>query len=58
MLALMSIRRHRLTRGETNNEIAETLGISPGPCATHIERILSKLNVSTRTAAAWQAWRG
>lgn len=42
----------RLALGETNGQIAGALGVSPGTVRTHVERILAKLGVQTRTAAA------
>lgn len=41
-----------LARGKTNNEIAELLFISLPTVKVHVRSILTKLNVSTRTAAA------
>jgi len=48
----------RITRGETDKEIAQVLGMRPTTARTHVERIRFKLQVSTRTAAAIiaQAW--
>ena len=48
----------RLTRGETDKEIAQVLGMRPTTARTHVERIRFKLQVRTRTAAAIiaQAW--
>lgn len=43
---------HWLAQGKTNNEIACILGISGHTSRTHVEKILSKLQVSTRTAVA------
>lgn len=37
--------------GLTNPDIAQRLGVSRRTVATHVERILAKLGVSTRTAA-------
>lgn len=42
----------RLALGETNAEIARGLAIRPGTAKIHVERILGKLAVTTRTAAA------
>jgi DNA-binding CsgD family transcriptional regulator len=44
-----------LPKGYTNNEIAETLGISSGTVKIHIEHILSKLDLKDRTQAAVMA---
>lgn len=41
-----------LRRGRTNGEIAELWGISSRTVSTHVERILRKLGVPNRTAAA------
>lgn len=41
-----------LMQGKTNIQISRELGISPHTGRTHVERILFKLQVSTRTAAA------
>ncbi|MDT2008108.1 helix-turn-helix transcriptional regulator [Rhodococcus opacus] len=41
-----------LTRGHTNQAIAQILTITPRTVATHIEHILSKLGVPNRAAAA------
>jgi len=48
----------RLTKGETNKQIAKALGMRPDTARTHVERIRDKLHVETRTAAAAiaQAW--
>ncbi|MDP9836981.1 DNA-binding NarL/FixJ family response regulator [Neorhizobium huautlense] len=47
----------RLTTGETNKEIARSLGIAPGTVKVHVERILDKLQVTDRTQAAVMAVR-
>ncbi len=39
-------------KGKINRDIAEILGSSPATVKKHLERILSKLGVETRTAAA------
>lgn len=44
-----------ISEGKRNNEIAMILGVSARTIGKHVENILSKLNVSTRTAAARQA---
>ncbi|RRR74155.1 MAG: DNA-binding response regulator [Candidatus Viridilinea halotolerans] len=46
-----------VTEGNTNREIAERLGISPGTVKNHVEHIIAKLNVSDRTQAAVYALR-
>jgi DNA-binding CsgD family transcriptional regulator len=43
--------------GETNDEIAHHLGISVRTAGHHVERILAKLEVPSRTAAAAVAYR-
>jgi DNA-binding CsgD family transcriptional regulator len=48
---------YRLTLGESNKEIARALGIRPGTARIHVERILGKLDVPTRAAAAAAAAR-
>lgn len=44
-----------LTRGHTNHEISELLSITPRTVATHIEHILTKLNLPNRVAVAAHA---
>ncbi|WP_310720149.1 helix-turn-helix transcriptional regulator [Streptomyces lydicus] len=44
-----------LTTGRTNREIAERLYITPRTVATHIEHILTKLDLPNRAAAAARA---
>ncbi|MFJ9854487.1 LuxR C-terminal-related transcriptional regulator [Streptomyces sp. NPDC101150] len=44
-----------LTTGHTNKQIAERLYIAPRTVATHIERILAKLDLPNRAAAAARA---
>jgi DNA-binding NarL/FixJ family response regulator len=46
-----------LTEGLTQDQIAEQLVIAPKTVATHIERILSKLGVQSRTQAVALAFR-
>jgi DNA-binding CsgD family transcriptional regulator len=46
-----------LARGASNPAIARELHVSPRTIATHVEHILEKLGVSTRTAAAGRAVR-
>jgi DNA-binding CsgD family transcriptional regulator len=41
-----------LSQGKSNAEIGEILSISPNTVRTHVERVLKKLNVENRTAAA------
>lgn len=43
--------------GQTNKEIARTLGVSPATVKAHVERIIAKLGVSDRTQAAVLAAR-
>ena len=40
-----------ITAGKANKEIADTLGISDATVKAHITKVLSKLNVSSRTEA-------
>jgi len=47
----------RLTFGETDKQIARSLGMRPATARTHVERIRGKLHVETRTAAAAIAQR-
>jgi DNA-binding NarL/FixJ family response regulator len=44
-----------LAKGKTNVEIARELVLSTGTVRTHVQRILSKLNVSGRTGAVVRA---
>lgn len=46
-----------LTQGLSNSQIADSLGVSTRTVSTHVERILNKLHVPTRTAAATNAVR-
>lgn len=41
-----------IARGKTNRDIAAILGASTGTVKKHVEHILVKLGVETRTAAA------
>ncbi|MEM9837810.1 MAG: response regulator transcription factor [Pseudomonadota bacterium] len=41
--------------GQSNKEIARTLGISPNTVKTHLSRLFSKLDVSKRTLAVRRA---
>lgn len=43
---------HWVAHGKTNRDIGEILGASPRTITKHMERILEKLGVETRTAAA------
>ncbi len=46
---------HWVTRGKTNRDIADILGAAPRTVTKHMEHILHKLGVETRTAAAAMA---
>jgi DNA-binding NarL/FixJ family response regulator len=46
-----------LARGLDQGEIAQQLGISPATVGTHIQRILTKLDVHSRTQAVALAYR-
>ncbi len=48
---------HLLVEGQSNQEIATTLSISPHTAANHVTNIMNKLGVSSRTAAATWAVR-
>jgi DNA-binding CsgD family transcriptional regulator len=41
-----------IAEGKSNGEIGTILGVSPATAKTHVERILAKLGVENRTAAA------
>ena len=41
-----------LSKGKTNRDIAQILGLSPRTVDKHLEQIYSKLGVENRTAAA------
>jgi DNA-binding NarL/FixJ family response regulator len=47
-----------LAEGHSDRQIAAALSISPKTVGNHVSRILAKLDVETRTAAATQALRG
>jgi len=44
-----------LAQGQTNREIARTLGVSVGTIKVHVQHIIAKLGVSDRTQAAVRA---
>ena len=46
---------HWVTRGKTNRDIGDILGTAPRTVTKHMEHILNKLGVETRTAAAAMA---
>lgn len=46
-----------VAKGQTNKEIARTLGVSPATVKAHVERIIAKLGVTDRTQAAVLATR-
>ena len=46
-----------IAAGRTNREIGESLYMSPKTASVHVSRILSKLDVKTRTEAAGIAYR-
>ena len=46
-----------IAEGQSNKEIAETLGVSVGTVKLHVQEILSKLSASDRTQAAVKALR-
>ncbi|MHC2160132.1 DNA-binding CsgD family transcriptional regulator [Bradyrhizobium ottawaense] len=41
-----------LSKGKTNRDIAQILGLSPRTVDKHLEQIYAKLGVENRTAAA------
>ena len=45
----------RLAAGQSNKEIARTLGVSPNTVKTHAARLFAKLQVSRRTQAVRKA---
>ena len=46
-----------VTRGKTNRDIGDILGLSPRTVHKHLEHVFVKLGVETRTAAAAQAMK-
>jgi len=46
-----------ITRGSSNRQVAQALGISPKTAGTHIERIYTKIGASSRSTAALFAMR-
>lgn len=46
-----------LARGESNQEIAEALGISRRTAELHVSRILDKLGVQSRLAVVARVWK-
>ncbi|MCH7746162.1 MAG: helix-turn-helix domain-containing protein, partial [Chloroflexi bacterium] len=44
-----------LSQGDSNQDIASKLGISPNTAKTHVRNIMSKLNAANRTQAALAA---
>jgi DNA-binding CsgD family transcriptional regulator len=48
---------HLIAQGRTNPEIGKALYMSPKTASVHVSRILSKLDVKTRTEAAGVAYR-
>jgi len=46
----------RISLGESNKEVALTLGVSPSTVRTHVESIFRKLECSTRAAATLKAY--
>ena len=47
----------RISKGQSNREIAEELVISEKTVKSHITNILSKLHLADRTQAAVYAWQ-
>jgi DNA-binding NarL/FixJ family response regulator len=45
-----------ISRGDTNSEVAQKLGISVNTVRTHLQTLSSKLNVSGRVNLAGMAW--
>ena len=46
---------HEIAQGKTNDEIAESLGISVSTVKTRLENVFRRLAVTSRTAAALRA---
>jgi len=46
----------RISLGESNKEVARSLGVSPSTVRTHVESIFRKLGCSTRAAATLKAY--
>jgi HD-GYP domain-containing protein (c-di-GMP phosphodiesterase class II) len=46
----------RISLGESNKEVARSLGVSPSTVRTHVESIFRKLECSTRAAATLKAY--
>jgi DNA-binding CsgD family transcriptional regulator len=46
----------RIRLGESNKEVARSLGVSPSTVGTHVESIFRKLECSTRAAATLKAY--
>ena len=46
----------RISQGESNKEVAHSLGVSPSTVRTHVESIFRKLECSTRAAATLKAY--
>lgn len=46
----------RISLGESNKEVARSLGVSPSTVRTHVESIFRKLKCSTRAAATLKAY--
>jgi DNA-binding CsgD family transcriptional regulator len=46
----------RISLGESNKEVARSLGVSPSTVRTHVESIFRKLECSTRAAATLKAF--
>ena len=46
-----------MTDGRSNREIARQLQLAEGTVATHVNRIMSKLGVKSRTEAAAAAYK-
>lgn len=49
---------HHVSLGQTDGLIAKALGIAPRTVSKHVENILEKLDVETRTAAAGVVFHG